>query len=65
MKVERKDGECRKCGGQLTIVEVDDATMSVECEECGEFYGRFAAIFGDAGFCFELRGKEMNFAGLK
>lgn len=33
MKVERKDGECRKCGGQLTIIGVDDVTMTVECEE--------------------------------
>ena len=34
-------------------------------EKGGEFYGWFAAVFGDAGFGFEVGGKEMNFAGLK
>jgi len=34
-------------------------------KEGGEFNGWFAAIFGDAGFCFELSGKEVDFASLE
>ena len=37
MKVNPRDGRCRSCGGTLTIVDADDATMTVECE-CGESY---------------------------
>lgn len=34
--VDLTDGKCRSCGGQLKIVAVDDATMEVECTECGD-----------------------------
>ena len=37
MRVATKDGTCRSCGGELTIIDADDATMTVECE-CGETY---------------------------
>ena len=30
--IDREDGTCPECGGSLEIIEVDDATMSVECE---------------------------------
>lgn len=33
MKVSQRDGRCRSCGGRLEIVDVDDATMEVACEE--------------------------------
>ena len=46
MKVDRKDGCCRECGGTLEIVDADDATMTVECE-CGESYAVETDAFGD------------------
>ena len=46
MKVDLRDGRCRECGGQLTIVDADDATLSVECE-CGESYLVETDAFGD------------------
>lgn len=54
MRVDRKDGECHKCGGQLTIVDVDDATITVECEECGEFYAVEPDAFGDGAMIYYL-----------
>jgi len=38
MLVQTKDGTCRQCGGQLKIIDADDATMTVECQECGDSY---------------------------
>jgi hypothetical protein len=31
MRVDRRDGVCRVCRGELQIVDADDATMTVEC----------------------------------
>ncbi len=47
MKVNPEDGVCRSCGGQLTIIDADDATMTVECEECGDTYAVEPDAFGD------------------
>ena len=33
MRVNRKDGVCRSCDGELEIIDADDATMTVECLE--------------------------------
>lgn len=33
MRVDPKDGTCRSCRGTLTIIDADDATMTVECDE--------------------------------
>lgn len=33
MRVNRQDGSCRECGGTLEIIDADDATMTVECED--------------------------------
>ena len=38
MRVDPKDGTCRSCGGDLEITDADDATMTVECEQCGDSY---------------------------
>ena len=46
MRVDTKDGTCRSCGGELTIIDADDATMTVECE-CGETYQVEPDAFGD------------------
>jgi hypothetical protein len=47
MKVDLKDGVCRSCGGELEITAVDDATMGVECQECGDSYDVEPDAFGD------------------
>jgi len=47
MMVDMKDGRCRTCGSQLKIVDADDATMQVECSECGDFYDVETDAFGD------------------
>ena len=31
MKVNPRDGKCRECGGELEIVDADDATLTVSC----------------------------------
>ncbi len=38
MLVDLKDGKCRSCGEQLKVTGADDATMTVECTECGDSY---------------------------
>lgn len=33
MLVDPEDGKCRTCQGRLTIVDADDVSMTVECDE--------------------------------
>ena len=47
MLVQTKDGKCRSCGGQLEIIDADDATMTVECQECDDSYLVEPDAFGD------------------
>ncbi len=47
MQVEPKDGTCRSCEGTLKIIDADDATMTVECIECGDTYLVEPDAFGD------------------
>ncbi len=47
MLVKLEDGRCRSCSGQLEIVDVDDATLSVTCTECGDSYDVEPDAFGD------------------
>ena len=47
MLVDLNDGRCRSCGGQLEVTDADDATMTVECTECGEAYLVEPDAFGD------------------
>jgi hypothetical protein len=47
MLVNQKDGRCRACGGQLEITDADDATMTVECQECAESYQVETDAFND------------------
>ena len=49
MLVDLPDGKCRSCNGQLEIVGVDDATMDVECTECGDGYTVEPDAFHDRG----------------
>ncbi len=47
MRVNPRDGTCRECGGPLTIIAADDATMTVECDECQEVYLVEPDAYGD------------------
>lgn len=42
-----EDGNCRSCGGVLNITDVDDVSMNVECEACGDNYDVETDAFGD------------------
>jgi uncharacterized Zn finger protein len=52
MLVELKDGKCRTCSGQLEVVGADDATMDVECTECGDGYTVETDAFNDGGITY-------------
>ncbi len=64
MRVDPKDGVCRACGGELEIVDADDATMTVECQECDDTYLVETDAFGDGcvtyylGFLTERENQE-------
>ena len=47
MQVNPRDGKCRECGGTLEFIDADDATMTVQCEECGDEYQVETDAFGD------------------
>ena len=51
MRVNPRDGCCRACGGELTIIDADDATMTVECA-CGESYLVEPDAFNDGGMTY-------------
>jgi DNA-directed RNA polymerase subunit RPC12/RpoP len=55
MIVDPKDGRCRSCSGTLEIIDADDATMTVECQECGESYLVETDAFGDGCMHYYLR----------
>ncbi|MSR59801.1 MAG: hypothetical protein EXS05_19540 [Planctomycetaceae bacterium] len=53
MQVDLSHGKCRSCGGVLEITEVDDATMTVECQDgCGESYLVETDAFNDGGLMY-------------
>ena len=52
MLVDRKDGYCRTCGGQLEITGADDATMNVECTDCGDECTVEPDSFNDGGITY-------------
>ena len=51
MLVNRRDGVCRSCHGTLTIIDADDATLTVECQngDCNETYDVETDAFQDGG----------------
>jgi hypothetical protein len=49
MLVDREDGICRSCGGQLEITGADDASLDAECTECGEAMHVEPDAFNDGG----------------
>jgi uncharacterized Zn finger protein len=54
MRIDPKDGRCRSCGGSLDIIDADDATMTVECEDCGECYAVEPDAFGDGCMIYHV-----------
>ena len=65
MRVDPHDGRCRSCGGELEITDTDDATMTVECTQCGDEYQVEPDAFGDGAqdyyveaHCEQLRSQE-------
>lgn len=61
MLVELEDGKCRSCDGQLEIMDVDDAMMSVTCTECADSYDVEPDAFGDGcmTYFFPLRTRQL------
>ena len=61
--VRPSDGVCRVCGGELRVIDADDAMMLVECD-CGEAYAVEPDAFRDGGMEYwpaimaELEGGE-------
>jgi hypothetical protein len=47
MLVDKTDGSCSRCNGQLDIVDVDDVSMTVFCLECEDSYDVETDAFGD------------------
>jgi len=52
MRVDTKDGSCRSCGGELVIVDADDASMQVECMECQDSYLVEPDAFADGSMTY-------------
>lgn len=52
MRVDPKDGTCRECGGELIIIDADDATMTVECVENGHLYVVEPDAFADGAMTY-------------
>ena len=54
MKVDPKDGVCRTCGGDLQIIDADDATMTVECQNasCMDVYLVEPDAFNDGAVAY-------------
>ena len=52
MRVKPEDGLCRTCSGILEITDADDATMTVECDECGDTYVVEPDAFGDGAVIY-------------
>ncbi|HET6882140.1 MAG TPA: hypothetical protein VFI31_18390 [Pirellulales bacterium] len=52
MRVDPKDGTCRNCKGTLTIIDADDATITVMCDECGDVYVVETDAFNDGAMIY-------------
>lgn len=47
MLIDKDDGRCYECEGQLELVDADDCSMTVVCTECGEYFTVEPDAFGD------------------
>ena len=52
MLVDLKDGRCKSCDSALTIVSVEDSSMTVRCIECGEVSHIDSDNPGDGGMSY-------------
>jgi hypothetical protein len=59
--IDRDDCTCSECGGSLAVTDVEDCTMSVECES-GHAYELAHDAF-DAGFDYVLEFLSRGRAG--
>jgi transcription elongation factor Elf1 len=62
MRVDPHDGRCRSCAGTLEITDADDATMTVECSDCGDSYLVETDAFGDGAIDYYVRFMAQRFA---
>jgi hypothetical protein len=63
MRVDPADGRCRECGGELDITDADDATMTVECSECGVSYLVETDAFNDGCMTYYVPFMAAKLAG--
>ena len=49
IQVAKSDKACFECGGQLTVVDADDISLTVVCEDCGEEWRLESDGLGDGG----------------
>ena len=47
MFVDKRDGVCRSCEGELEITDSDDISLNVVCVDCGDTYEVETDAFGD------------------
>ena len=63
MKVNPRDGKCRECGGELEIVDADDATLTVSCLECASEYLVESDTFGDGCMTYYVGFMQQQLGG--
>ena len=52
MRVDPKDGVCRSRGGELEVIDANDATMTIECLDRGDSYAVEPDAFGDGAMTY-------------
>lgn len=50
--VDLTGGACHACRGQLSVLDADDATMTLECQECGQTYLVEPDTISDVGLVY-------------
>lgn len=47
MLIDRSDGKCYECEGQLEVTDADDCSMTVDYVDCGACFTVESDAFGD------------------
>jgi hypothetical protein len=47
--VDKSDGNCSECGGQLEITGADDVSLDADCTECSHSIHVETDFFNDGG----------------
>jgi DNA-directed RNA polymerase subunit RPC12/RpoP len=50
--VDKADGVCSECGGQLEITGADDVSLDTDCTECGHSIHVETDYFNDGGITY-------------